>query len=211
MAKYLHNIYTPGAILSLESDPLGDQFLDSLLGSGALAIAAVPPQQPSAKAPEASIGGSGVMPEEDLPPEGSVWLHTASATLQDLIGRTVVVAAQTDGHGQYTLAPGEASTLRQAVRDWMAQGDGQVSPSQAMTDRVIDELLQAAQRSSAPAWATCLSNGQPLVIASTGALQVAHKSSLVREMHHRALRRLRDLSIAIDQRALSSYEEAEPT
>lgn len=187
-----------------ESDPLGDDFLDSLLDSGALAINEVP------QVAAASGCDSRATPKQEMPPEGRVWGHTASAALGDLIDRTLIIAVQPNEQGHYKLVTSDGLLLHQAVRDWIGQAASEPSTSDSLPQRVIDELLQAAQRSRAPAWATCLPNGQPLVIASTDVLQVSDRASLVREMHHRALLRLRELSIDVDQRALSSYEEGEP-
>lgn len=154
--------------------------------------------------------------------DAQVWLSVGTSDLTRLAEQALIVRAQIDPSGQYLLEPEQSAILRQAAYEWIevARHDsertwGDLLSSSAGRDqaarRVVAELVSAAQQVGAPAWATCLPNGRPVIISAThaGQADTADDEPLVRALHHQALRTLRKAGLDYDAKALAGYEIAQ--
>jgi hypothetical protein len=178
------------------------------------------PAQPAAglAAPTANMSADPVatplIQSEGLP-VAACWSDAAAAGVDELAQTTLVLRADADSQGRYSLDSEQSAMLRQELGAWLEgirrspQFVGALMSPAArdqVARRAVQDLLAAAQTSATQVWASCLPSGRPVVIATAQGLDSVDRDTLVRRMHHQALAALRDADLPHDETALSGYE-----
>ena len=198
------------SVIKASAGKFEDDFLSEVLPArSAAAGGAAPP----ATMPVDPVVSSSAQ-SDDLP-AAACWSDAAAAGVDELAQTTLVLRADADSQGRYSLDPEQSAMLRQELGAWL--DSIRRSPELAGTllssvvrdqvaRRAVQDLLAAAQTSTTQVWASCLPSGRPVVIATAQGLDSVDRDTLVRRMHHQALAALRDAELPHDEGALSGYE-----
>lgn len=164
----------------------------------------------------AQLGDGAAAEQGPLPM--ALWSEVAASNARDFEAAMLVLQAEFDSQGRYSLDAQQNSMLRREVLAWLDSLRSQEQlRAQLLSPMVRDhtaraivrQLLEAAQASPTQVWSTCLPTGRPLVIATAEALKSTDQETLAKRVHLHALRGLKAANMPHDAKVLESYEQAQ--
>jgi hypothetical protein len=165
---------------------------------------------------QTSVGAEQMSPEPLHPI--SLWSDAARLGAAAISEGMLVIRADMDSEGVYSLDARQNAELRRATLSWLDElrHNSQVSAglsSGVVRDQIardfVRNLLSTAQSAPTGLWSTCLPTGVPVIIGTAQALSSIDHDALARRVHRLALVALRDAHLPHDAASLMAYESGE--